>query len=80
MSFISVGGFFPPMEAAEERPEFDIIPPLVAILLNLPLVYPMKSFPQGDTSARQQGLKIRVFPFLGDLQKAIKRRLPVCQL
>ena len=33
-----------------------------------------------DTSARQRGFEIRVFPLLGELRKAIERHLPVCQL
>ena len=38
------------------------------------------SFPQVDTSARQRGFEIRVFPLLGELPKAIEPDLPVCQL
>ena len=33
-----------------------------------------------DTSARQRGFEIRVFPPLGELPKAIEPHLPVCQL
>ena len=33
-----------------------------------------------DTSARQRGFEIRVFPLLGELPKAIEPHLPVCQL
>ena len=33
-----------------------------------------------DTSARQQGFEIRVFPLLGELPKAIEPHLPACQL
>ena len=38
------------------------------------------SFPQVDTSARQRGFEIRVFPLLGELPKAIEPHLPVSQL
>ena len=40
----------------------------------------LKTFPQGDTSARQRGFKIRVSPLLGELSKAIEPYLPICQL
>ena len=40
----------------------------------------MKSFPQVDTSARQRGFEIRVFPLLGELPMAIEPHLSVCQL
>ena len=40
----------------------------------------MKSFQQEDTSARQRGFEIRVFPLLGELPKAIEPHQPVCQL
>ena len=33
-----------------------------------------------DTSARQRGFEIRVFPLLGELPKAIEPHLLVCQL
>ena len=33
-----------------------------------------------DTSARQRGFEIRVFPLLGELPKVIKPHLPICQL
>ena len=33
-----------------------------------------------DTSARQRGFEIRVFPLLGELPKAIEPHLPACQL
>ena len=36
--------------------------------------------PQVDNSARQRGFEIRVFPLLGELPRAIKSHLPVCQL
>ena len=38
------------------------------------------SFSQGDTSTRQQGFEIIVFPFLGELPSAIEPHLPICQL
>ena len=40
----------------------------------------MRSFPQVDTSARQRGFEIRVFPLLCELQKAIEPHLPDCQM
>ena len=74
------GGTLPPCGAAGERSELDIKQPLGAPLLIFPLSYLLKSFPQVDTSARQQGFEIRVFPLLGELPKAIGPHLPVCQL
>ena len=50
--------FLSPMGAAGERPEFDIKTPLGAPFLILPQGYLLKSFPQGDTSARQWGYGI----------------------
>ena len=76
----SVGGSLPPWGAAGERSEFNIKPPLGAPLLIFPWGYLLKSFPQVDTSARQQGFEIRVFPLLGELPKAIEPHLPVFQL
>ena len=73
-------GSVPPWGAAGERYEFSIKPPLGAPLLIFPQGYLLKSFPQVDTSARQRGLEIRVFPLLGELPKAIEPHLPVCQL
>ena len=70
---------FPHVELPE-RSEFDIKPPLGAPLLIFPRGYLLKSFPQVDTSARQRGFEIRVFPLLGELPKAIEPHLPVCQL
>ena len=66
--------------AAGERLEFNIKPPLGAPLLIIPRGYLLTSFPQFDTSARQRGFEIRVIPLLGELPKAIKPHLPVCQL
>ena len=60
--------------------EFNIKPPLRAPLLIFPRAYLLKSFPQVDTSARQRGFEIRVFPLLGELPKAIEPHLPVLQL
>ena len=60
--------------------EFNIKPPLGAPLLIYPRGYLLKSFPQVDTSARQRGFEIRVFPLLSELPKAIEPHLPVCQL
>ena len=77
---LCVGGIFPPMGAAGERPEFDIKPPLGASLLIFSRGYLLKSFPQGDTSARQRGFEIRDFLLLGDLPKAIEPHLPICHL
>ena len=74
------GGFLPPCGAAGERSEFNIKPPLGAPLLIFPRGYLLKSFPPVDTSARQRGFEIRVFPLLGELPKAIEPHLPVCQL
>ena len=46
-----------PMEAAGEKTELDAKPPLDAPLLILHRGDQLKSFPLGDTSARQRGLK-----------------------
>ena len=70
------GGSIPPWGAAGERSEFDIKPPLGAKLLIFPRGFLLKTFPQVDTSARQRGFEIRVFPLLGELQKAIEPHLP----
>ena len=79
--FFFVGGSFPPpCAAAGERSEFNIKPPLGAPLLIFPRGYLLKSFPQVDTSARQRRFEIRVFPRLGEMQKAIEPHLSVCQL
>ena len=64
------------MLAAGKMSEFVIKPPLVAPHLVFPRGYLLKSFPPGDTSARQQGFEIIVFPLLGDLPKAIEPHLP----
>ena len=66
------GGNLSPCGAAGERSEFNIKPPLGAPLLIFPRGYPLKSFPRVDTSARQRGFEIRVFPLLGELPKAIQ--------
>ena len=65
---LSVGGTHSPCGAAGERSEFNIKPPLGAPLLIFPRGYLLKSFPQVDTSARQRGFEIRVFPLLGELR------------
>ena len=75
-----VRGSLPPWGAAGERSEFNIKQPLGAPLLIFPRGYLLKSFPQVDTSVRQQLFEIRVFPLLGELPKAIEPHLPVCQL
>ena len=74
------GGSLPPCAAAGERSEFNIKSPLGAPPLTFPRGHLLKSFPQVDTSARQRGFEIRVFPLLGELPKAIEPHLPVCQL
>ena len=73
---LSVGCSLPHCGAAGERSEFNIKPPLGAPLLISPRGYLLKSFPQVDTSARQWGFEIRVFPLLGELPKAIESHLP----
>ena len=73
-------GSLPHWEAAGERSEFNIKPPFVAPLLVFPRGYLLKSFPQVDTSARQRGFEIRVFPLLVELPKVIEPHLPICQL
>ena len=77
---IFCGGTLPPCGATGERSEFNIKPPFGAPLLIFPRVYLLKTFPQVDTSARQLGCEIIVFPLLGELPKAIEPHLPVCQL
>ena len=77
---LSMEGSLPPWGAAGERSEFDIKPPLGAPLLIFPRGYLLKSFPQVDTSARQRGLEIRVFPLLVEMPMAIELHLPACQL
>ena len=39
----------------------------------------MKSFPQGDISARDQGFEVIDFPLLGEQNRAIEPHLLVCQ-
>ena len=80
IQLFSVRGSLPPWGAAGERSEFNIKPPLGAPLLIFPRGYLLKFFPQVDTSARQRGFEISVFPLLGELPKAIEPHLPVCQL
>ena len=76
---LSVGGSIHPWVAAGERSEFNIKPSLGAPLLIFPRGYLLKFFRQVDTSARQRGFEIRVFPLLGEQPKAIEPHLPVCQ-
>ena len=66
------GGNLPPCGAAGERSEFNIKPPLGAPLLIFSRGYLLMSFPRVDTSARQRGFEIRVFPLLGELPKAMQ--------
>ena len=73
-------GSLPPWGAAGERSEFNIKPPLGAPIQIFPRGYLLKSFPQVDTSARQRGFEIRVFPLLVELPKAIEPHLPVIPL
>ena len=74
------GGNLPPCGAAGKRSEFNIKPLLGTPLLIFHRGYLLKSFPRVDTSARQRGFEIRVFPLLGELPKAIEPHLPVCKL
>ena len=75
-----LSGSIPPLRTAGERSEFSIKPPLGAPLLIFHRGHLLKSFPQVNTSARQRGFEIRVFPILGELPKAIEPHLPVYQL
>ena len=75
-----MGGSLPPWGAAGERSEFNIKLILGAPLLIFPRGYLLKSFPQVDTSTRQRGFEIRVFPLQGELPKAIEPHLPVIPL
>ena len=77
---LSMGGSLPPWGAARESSEFNIKPPLGALFLLFPHGYLLKSFPQVDTSARQRGFEIRVFPLLGELPKATEPHLPVIHI
>ena len=76
---LSVRGSNHPWGAAGERSEFNTKPPIGAPLLIFPRGYLLKSFPQVDTSARQRGFEIRVFPLLGELPRAIEPHLPVLE-
>ena len=77
---LSVWGVPSPCGSAGERSELSIKPPLGAPLLIFSRGYLLKSFPQVDISARQWGFEIRVFPLIGELQRAIEPHLPVSQL
>ena len=61
-----VGGFLPQIGAARERPGFDVKQPDFSSRLS------PEVFPQGDTSARQRGVDIGVFPILGEQPKIIQ--------
>ena len=74
-----VAGSVPLRGTAGEMPEFDIKPPLLAPLLIFPPGYLLRYFLSEDTSARQRGFEIRVFPLLCQLSKAIEPHLPVCK-
>ena len=76
----SAGGFHSPTGAARERSDLDIKPLLWTPLLIFTQCYLLKSFQQGDTSARQQGSEIRVFPLPCELPDSIKPHLLACQL
>ena len=69
--------FHSPMAAAGVSSEFDMKPPLGAPLLIFPRGHVPKSFPQGDTSARQRRVGIRFFLLLFALPNAIESNLPV---
>ena len=71
--------FYPPMGVVGERREFDIKPLLEAPLQIFPRCYLLKSFPQGDTSARQREFEIRAYPLIGELPK-VEPRQSICQL
>ena len=77
---LSVGDSLTPKGAAREKPEFDSKLPLGAPVIIFSQGYLLTYFPQRDTSARQQGFEIRVFPLQGELPKAIEPHLPICQL
>ena len=63
------------MRVAGERCHFDIKPPLPIF----PRGYLLKSFTQGDISAKQRWFEIIVFPLIDELPKAIEPQLPVYQ-
>ena len=75
----SVGDSLPLRGAAGDWSEINIKPPLWAQRMIFPRGYLLKSFPQVDTSAKQRGFEIRVFPLLGELPKAIEPHLPIFQ-
>ena len=79
-TWVYLWGSLPPWGAARERPEFDIKLPFDAPLMISLQGYVLMSFPQGDSCARQHRLEIRIFPFLGELPKAIEPHLSICQL
>ena len=77
--FISRGNL-PPWGASRERPECDIKLSIGATFFIFPRGYLLRSFPHGDSSARQLEFEFRVFPLLGELPNSIEFHLPVCQL
>ena len=77
---LSIGDYLPPRRAAGEMPEFDIQPPFWAPLMNVPRGSLMRSLTQADTSTRQQGFEVGVFPLLDELPNSIEPHLPVCQI
>ena len=67
------------MGAAGERPQFDIKPPSGAPLLIFPRGYRLTFFLQGEFSARRRRFEVSSIALLGELLKAIKPHMPVCQ-
>ena len=57
----------------------DVKPYLGAPLWIFPQGFLLRSFPQGDNSARQQEYEVSDFPVQGELPKAIEPHLPVYQ-
>ena len=55
-------GSIPPMGSAGVRPEFYIKPPLGASVVIFPGGNILRYFPQGNSSVKQMGFDIRVFP------------------
>ena len=75
-----VWGRIPLMEAARERPEFDIKPTLWALLLIFSSRVSPNVFSTRGYLRKTAGFEIRVFPLLGELPKAIEPHLPAYQL
>ena len=76
---LSVRGSLPLGELSE-KPEIDIKLRVGCQLQIFLQGYLLKSFSQGDTSARQWKFEFRVLPLLDKLPKAIKPHLPAYQL